>query len=183
MKSAALSAAVRNRSRELIDLLLQHSASMSGLTHRLDIWGEEFEYSYLTTPLAEAIRSQNKDLVQEFEILGALSHLDEEKYFEAVILAAAEVGDCDYLQKILQRAPEKRRSSLTEALNVAIRNGKTEAALILIYDGADVNAKNWWPGPRPRPPLMEALQSQKKTVVEAILDADVNMNACYDQTL
>ncbi|KAF8856666.1 ankyrin [Acephala macrosclerotiorum] len=185
-KCSALSAAVRNGSRELIDLLLQHGASVVGSTRCLDIDYPFFDsngkdspnFYPRTTPLAEAIRSQNKDLIQEFEILGALSHIDQEIYFEATIFAAAEVGNCHYIQKLLERVPEKRGKCLTPALTVAIRNDETEAALILLNDGADVNAKTGWPGPGP--PLIEALGRQNRTIVEGILEADVDVNPHYN---
>ncbi|CZR69945.1 uncharacterized protein PAC_19846 [Phialocephala subalpina] len=184
-KSVALSAAVRNGSRELIDLLLQNGASVSGWTHYLDSCGEDVNaaiansedrphFFHHTTPLAEAIHSQNKDFVNKFEFLGALSHINQAKHFEAAIFAAAEVGDCHYIQKILELVPEKRGTYLTPALHVAICGDKIEAALILLGNGADANGTPGWTGPGP--PLLEALRRQNKPVVEGIWEADVDVN-------
>jgi ankyrin repeat protein len=185
-RHAALSAAVRNGSRELIDLFLKHGASVGGPTHYLD----EYEYGGnkyspnpipQTTPLAEAIRSQDNDLVQEFENLGALSYINQENHFKAAIFAAAEVGDCSYMQKLLERVPEKRGGYLTLALNAAIHNNKTEAALILLDAGADVNTPD---PPRrisyPAGTLNEALRKKNKAVVEEILESDVHVSGYQD---
>jgi ankyrin repeat protein len=60
---------------------------------------------------------------------------------------------------------------------VAIRNDKIKAALILLDDGADVNIRTHWP--EPGPPLLEALRNRNKTVVEKILEADVDINSYY----
>ncbi|KIN05391.1 hypothetical protein OIDMADRAFT_51203 [Oidiodendron maius Zn] len=171
-RHAALSAAIRNGSRGLIDLFLKNGASVGGPIHYLH-WYDIDKYGLNrlppTTPLAEAIRSQDYELVQEFENLGALSYLNQEKHFEAAIIAAAEVGDCSYLQKLLEREPEKRGTHLAQALSVAIRNDKTEAALILLDAGADVNNDY-------DRLLCEALRRRNKAVVEKILESDVNVN-------
>jgi hypothetical protein len=59
-RHAVLSAAVRNGSRELIDLFLKNGAGVGGPIHYLD--DENFIYDP-TTPLAEAIRSKDNDLI------------------------------------------------------------------------------------------------------------------------
>lgn len=73
--------------------------------------------------------------------MGALSHLGQKFHFEAVVFAAAELGDCEYITKLLDLVPEKRGGYLTPSLNVAIRNNKTEAALLLLHSGANVNKR------------------------------------------
>ena len=173
----ALSAAVRNGSRELIDLLLKNGASVGGPIHYLD--GGPYAP---TTPLAEAIRSKNNDLVQEFENLGALSYLNQERHFEAAIIAAAEVGDCFYLQKLLERVPERRGTYLAQALSVAIRIDETEAALILLDAGANVSKRESYTRGRPHDSfvLFDALRTKNKAVVEKILESDVDVNANED---
>jgi len=173
MKNGGLAAAVRNGSRELIDIFLRKGASVGGPPCYLDKFGSsKYDPNYCppTTPLAEAIRSQNKGLVDEFENLGALSHIDQKNHFEAAIFAAAEIGDCHYMKMLLQQVPKKRGNDLTPALFVAIRNDRTEAALVLLDNEADVNGKGG------SPVLLEALRKQNKAVVDAILEADVDVN-------
>ncbi|RDW58652.1 hypothetical protein BP6252_13128 [Coleophoma cylindrospora] len=186
MKTGGLAGAVRSGSRQLIDLFYLHGASLGGPTYYLD---EIIALKYNTgeriptTPLAEAIRSQDMDLVHEFEKLGALSHMDQARHFEAAIIAAAEIGNCQYMMKLLQQFPEKRGFHLLLALVMAIRRDRTEAALALLGTGAPLNDKELWRDPRydhsyalnRHSPLLEALQKQNKAVVDAILEAGVKI--------
>lgn len=186
-KGPALAAAVRKGSRELIDLLLQNGASVSGSScclekYDIDIykWASTFDrddkalFLPVTTPLAEAIRAQERDLVNEFELLGALSSIEQGKEFDAALFAASEAGDCQYIQKLLDQAPDKPTTSLTDPLYIAIRKDKTEVALLLLDAGANVNKKRSWPGPGPA--LLEALRRKNVTLVQAVLEADVDVN-------
>jgi len=61
---------------------------------------------------------------------------------------------------------------LTIALQIAILNDQTDAALILLYNGVPLNQKycTFYDGSKP---LLNALQKQNKAVVDRILEADV----------
>ncbi|PQE07850.1 Ankyrin repeat-containing domain protein [Rutstroemia sp. NJR-2017a WRK4] len=126
-----------------------------------------------TTALAEAIRSQDENLVRRIEQLGALSYIkddDKDNHFEAALCVAAEIGDIDYIHMLLRRAPNKRGNYLTDALLIAIRNDKTDAALVLLDNEAVVTKKmdgcplDQWVA------LGEALYRQNRTVMVEILE-------------
>jgi ankyrin repeat protein len=177
IKQGGLVAAVRKGNRDLIDLFSVHGATLDGSATYLDQWATSKygpNFCPPTTPLAEAVRSEDQALILEFETMGALSHLGQKNHFEAVMFAAAEVGDCEYVKKLLNLVPEKRGTHLTPPLIVAIRNNKTEAALLLLHSGADVNEKRSWPGPGPA--LHEALKTRNRAIVDAILEANVDVN-------
>ncbi|CAG8961333.1 hypothetical protein HYFRA_00013794 [Hymenoscyphus fraxineus] len=203
-KSAGLSAAVWKGHRSLIDLLLAHHASVSGPPCHLhqypDAPGMQESsrkgggFKAPSTPLAEAIRSQDNDLVDKFEKMGALSRIHEElretppsfyatgkkprpqSHFMAAIMAAAEVGYCKYIAMLLRLQPysnpKLRKYSMHNALVLAIRKNQTQAALLLLDCGADVNIStiSVWGDP-----LLEALDNQNKTLVNAILDRGIDM--------
>ncbi|RDW57819.1 hypothetical protein BP5796_12620 [Coleophoma crateriformis] len=186
MKTGGLTGAVRSGSRQLIDIFYLHGASLGGPTCYLDeIQADEYHIPkpLPTTPLAEAVRSQDMDLVHEFERLGALSHMDQTRHFEATIIAAAEIGNCEYMTKLLQQFPKKRGIHLWLALIVAIRKDRTEAALVLLGIGAPVSSVEPTYEPTPEfmhglhlfSPLVEALQRQNKAIVDAILEIGVNI--------
>jgi ankyrin repeat protein len=178
IKQGGLVAAVRKRNRDLIDLFFLHGATVGGSATYLDKWASSKDgpkYRLPSTPLAEAVRSEDQALILEFESMEALSHLGQKNHFEAVVFAAAEVGDCEYITKLLNLVPEKRGTYLTPPMIVAIRNNKTEAALLLLHSGADVNQYNGCP--EPGPALQEALKTRNRAVVDAILEADVNVNS------
>jgi len=187
-KDAALSAAVVNGSRELINVLLQNGAGVGGepsdrteyepfprtspfynYNSTMPLRFRPSRIRFYTTPLAEALRSRNSSLIHEFESLGALVHITQDKHFQAAILAAAEVGDCEYIRKLLQRALNKSGELLTVALSIAIHVEETEAALMLLDNGAEVNLD--FDGIFS--PMREAVKKQNRVVVAKLLEADV----------
>lgn len=173
----ALAGAVRSRNLQLINLL-GNSATVDGPGGYLD--GPDSKYgpklSPVTTPLAEAIRAQDYSQVQEFEQRGALACLAQSDHFRAAVFASAETGDVAYLQKVLDLVPAYRHNHLTPALNIAIKNDQTEAALILLDAGANVNYKHKVPANGL--PLLEALERRNTRVVDAILESDWDSSVC-----
>jgi ankyrin repeat protein len=186
-KTVGLPAAVKSGNRELIDFLLSHGAdvgevALSEFKFRNEKFGSE------TTPLAEAIRSQNKELVIEFEILGAMSHVSQKAHFRAATIAAVEINDCNYLERIFQQAPafETSRewsSCLRLPLSIAIHNDNIETALLLLEKGAEVNEETRIFSVNqngsvngPSLVLMEALRKKHRALVNAILDADFDFD-------
>jgi ankyrin repeat protein len=176
-RQLALAAAVRNGKSQLINFLLDKGATVDGPGGHLDsLVSDKYgpNFSPITTPLAEAIRAQDHSQVQEFEQRGALDCVTQRDHFLAAVFAAAEIGDVAYLQRVLGLVPAYRHQHLTPALNMAIRNDQTEAAMILLDAGADVNYKSG--SPAPGPPLLEALRRRNKRVVDAILESDLDPN-------
>jgi ankyrin repeat protein len=173
-RTVGLAGAVKSGNRELIELLLSHGATVgekSSTLQHLTLGNTGYEIR--TTPLAEAIRSQNTDLVIEFETLGALSYLDRREHLQAAIISAVEIGDCNYLQRLLQRVPAAETQNwslhLRLPLIIALQNDKLEAALMLLDNGAAVNEPS---DQRQSFVLLEALRTKNKEVVNAVLEAD-----------
>jgi hypothetical protein len=99
-RDAALAAVIRSGSRDLVEFMLEHGADAGAPAH----WRETNlpgEPGCLTNPLAEAICSQDEDLLCEMENLKALSHLGGKGHFAAAVTTAGEAGACDYMQKLL----------------------------------------------------------------------------------
>ena len=183
MKDGGLAAAVRKGSRELIDFFLFCGASVGGPPCYLDGLMQTISigleaHGIPTTPLAEAIRSQDKDLVHKFENLGALSHMDQKLHFVAAMIAAAEIGDCQYVKSLLHHVPTKRGNHLANALIAAIRMDQTDAALVLLDNGASVGQFQRYT--LQSSALLEALKKQNRAVVNEILEANVDTRFCME---
>jgi ankyrin repeat protein len=129
-----LAEAVRSGQQDVVELLLEHGADVD--TPASNLAGEGI-LAY--TPLAEAIRGGNNELVQNFEKRGALSNISEQGRFRAAIYAAAEVKNIAYVQKLLREAPEISGEAMDLALEISIKEGHEELALLLLRAGADVN--------------------------------------------
>ena len=178
VRRGALAAAIRSLDEDLIERFLEEDPSMGGPPcYLFDNPGSlrSFgpDYSLPCTPLAEAIRSQNPELIERLERREALSFVKQEGHFEAAIFAAAEVGNCVYMEKLMQLVPDKRGVHLTPALNIAIRKNENKAALLLLCNGADVNKRIY--NPNLGLSLVEALHERNKEVVYAILESDVDL--------
>lgn len=166
---SALTAASRTGCHSLVHSLLAHGARADGPAQTVN---EPFEFK--TTPLAEAIRCQDDELVGTFSKEGAWNQIGEPGRLESAMQAIAEVGNLAYLLRVLQLVPDPRPVSLTGPLNAAIREHHEEVALKLLEAGAEVNFKRCWPGHGP--PLLEALRSRSRTITWAILESNVEVN-------
>jgi ankyrin repeat protein len=183
-KGAGLSAAVRNNNRELVYLFIQAGASVCEKPFDRREYAPPAEDSPFnswckrcsihTTPLAEALRVKDTDLVHEFEERGALSNISQDEHFQAVVVAAAEVGDCQYIRKVLERVPNKHGRFLTGALATAIYMDETEAALMLLDNGAEVNQTRTHD--EHISPLREAIKKRNRAVVYKLLEADIRID-------
>lgn len=161
---SALTAASRSGSHSLVHLLLAHGARGDGPACKVDTYD-----SFLTTPLAEAIRGDDAELVGLFEEVGAWDRIGEPDRLEAALQAIAESGNLVYLAKALSLVPNPKPKALTNPLNAAIKAGHEEVALKLLEAGADTN----WLGAKS--PLLEALRSRSQNITWAILEHDVRV--------
>lgn len=161
---SALTAASRSGSHSLIPLLLAHGARGDGPACKVDTYD-----NFVTTPLAEAIRSDDSELVGLFEKVGAWDRVGEPDRLEAALQAIAESGNLVYLAKVLDLVQNPKPRALTSPLNAAIKAGHEEVALKLLEAGADMN----WLGAKS--PLLEALRSRSRSITWAILEHDVSV--------
>ncbi|CAH0003643.1 unnamed protein product [Clonostachys byssicola] len=139
---SALSAAVRNGDRSMIDLMLGRGSSVTEPVRQMNESLGRFRVDEAdvipTTPLAEAIRSQDEHLVEELEALGALDSLKDHLHFVAAIYATAEA---------------------------AIEKNHTKLAVVLINAGSEID-----PDSDTNNPLLEALKRRNRVVANRILE-------------
>lgn len=164
----ALTAAARSGCHSLVHQLIRHGACADGLTRRM-AFGDRFS----TTPLAEAIRANDAELVELFAARGAWDQIAQRPRLESALRAIAESGNSVYLFKVLQLVPNPRPHALTAPLSVAIRAGHEEIALGLIHAGAYVNRSYPLFEQGLDSPLMEALLAHSEAITWAILESDV----------
>lgn len=199
---AVLSAAIRSRKQCLIELLLQEIEhrkdgpllsyiNSASIDYRLDCPcattppAKDQYYSsivLLTTPLAEAIRAQDDELIQVLENLGAYVPILESWYtcaehFLAATRAAAEVGNLVFLRRLLADANPRSIKALCPALSTAIRWGKAEAVSIILswlfrVAVSGVDRFGGWDSRTPDP-LIEALRAKEEQLVYTLLDLGI----------
>lgn len=171
----SLAGAIHSGREDIIDLLLERVANVDSPACTI---GEP----RITTPLAEAIRADNTELIHELERRGALSQISEESRFKAAIFAASEVGNLITVQRFLQMAPHMNGNALTPALSVSIKEGHENVALTLLKAGAEVNDGVGYTEDGYGLPLHEALRQKNKTLVYKILDCDVDVCELWGKT-
>lgn len=164
---AALTAAVRSGSHSLVHLLIKHGACADCEIRSLR--GYVPGKSPLTTPLAEAIRADDAELIELLAKEGAWNQIGKYRRLEAALRAVAESGSLVYLDKVLQLVPRPELRALTSPLHAAIVAGHEEVALRLIGVGADVNDG------ATGNPLLESLQKKSQSIFWAILESDVQV--------
>jgi ankyrin repeat protein len=164
-----LSAAVRSGNKNLIRLVLDFNPmpELDPPAHIID--PQSRDYSLPTTPLAEAVRMGNADLIKLLEEAGALNNLAEGGRLEALILAAAEAGNMLYMEWLLKRASSSSHQYRTtwNAVWLALENDHDEAAKFLLSAGAQSIRL---PGPRA---LHAALGKRDPELVRSLLSADI----------
>lgn len=165
-----LSAAVRSGKRELIDLILTKKPDLNAAAHIIDMehWNpmQAGLFRSITTPLAEAIKTCDENLIQLFENLSQMSHLNCGGKFEAVIAAAAKMGNVQYVHKLLHHHPWPNPEEMSDALLYSIQSGHEEIFHTLLNAVADVNKRR-------EKLLAAALFQRNEGIVHAILEADI----------
>lgn len=134
----ALTAASQSGSHALVHLLLAHGARGDGPACSIDEPSTFEEKKPDTTPLAEAIRGDDPELVEILAKEGAWDRIAEPGRLEAAMHAIAETGNLDLLFHVLQLVPNPEPGALTRPLSSAIRFRHEEIALRLLEAGADV---------------------------------------------
>lgn len=167
----ALAAAARFGSHSLVQLLIAHGASVNGELCHLDNGG------CLTTPLAEAIRKNDDELVDILAKGGAWKHIEEPRRLRAVMCAVAESGDSSYLPQILQlvRAPD--RHALDLALLYATKAGHEGIALKLLEAGANPIVYGR------ESSFALALRMQSHSITRAMLECETALEEVMDEDL
>jgi ankyrin repeat protein len=137
-----------------------------------------------TTPLAEAVRTGNVDLITVLEKSGASNTPMTEDRLEALVFAAAEAGNMPYMERLLKiacRSSHKYRPH-SLAVSLALENGHDEVAESLLSAGAEVSdALTLWDrltkgvrfNEQFSPLGVALLRKRDPALVRAILSADI----------
>ncbi|KAI9661217.1 MAG: hypothetical protein M1821_009544 [Bathelium mastoideum] len=198
-KDRALVAAVRGGQKHVVDFLLGKGANVDAVA-----WCFRLPYQYHrrstanTTPLAEAVRAGNKELIRYFESHGARTRINEKKeHFAAVLEAASDVGDSAYLEALLQEATETDGRFLHQALLVSTMNGHEQIALTLLKAGAHVESfpeqhsdasEREFEHPSHKldgsgSPLLAAVRQRNKNLTHIMMECDVSYAGHFDNDL
>ncbi|KAI9150583.1 putative ankyrin repeat protein [Paramyrothecium foliicola] len=166
----AFFAAIRGGDRETIHLFLEHGAGVHGYAVlRESTW---------TTPLAEAIRSKDAELMQLVENLGAWAVVAEEYHFRAAIEACTDVGDIISLERLFhecQQMGENQKDSLvestdiTDGLTLAIQESRIALASKILDMGFDSKLLR---------PLHAALRQKNREAVDILLELELEAGEC-----
>lgn len=172
-----LSAAIRSDNSNLIRYILGRKPNLNPPARCLrpmvaaDLHEDASRFlsdAILTTPLAEAIRTDNGDLIRllEAENPAAFTSRTNHGDLEAAYLGAVEAGNISCLRRLLSiAASTKVKFQIpTVALELALEQGHEEASHLLIEQGTR--------GSRSRA-LAVALRKRNPTMVAAILATDI----------
>lgn len=162
--NGTLSLAVKSGSKELVQSLLDAGAdadslSLSGIT-----------------PLAEAIRSKNGQIVELLGLKGAWSRITEKARFESALKAASEVGEIEIVRRLLRSGVNIEACDLRWPLLAAIRAKHNAIVEILLDAGAEVGLSSSSYRQGRVPLLIEAVKTRDPNLVRSILDADADVN-------
>jgi hypothetical protein len=178
----ALSASLRSGRREIIDAILAKETNFNAPAHSIDIENTDLsDYADLTTPLAEAIRTQVDDLIHLCEEAGALDYLHLSGHFQATFTAAAMTGNLPYIRKLLKYRPWPNPREMFFALAYSIQNGHDDISHILLKAGASVSHVRQ-PYSELKSPLCAAILQRNARLVRAILGSgDLSLQMGYHE--
>ena len=174
-----LTFAIRGENMEAVRFVISKGADLDSLS------------CLNTTPLAEAIRKGESELVSWLQQHGASDRIDEKWRYSAILDAAAEVGNAHIVQSMIDRTMiddpllvelhqnhEWQQSEvLGGSLLVAVCHGQAHIAYMLLEAGANANLLKRGIGAGL--PLLEALKGRDANLVRALLNADADV--AYDE--
>lgn len=180
-KAAILCAAISSGSDLLTSYILSQGPDINAVVKKYGtFWRdnmrrvERFTFDHhrqldqFTSPLGEAIRAGNMPLVQILEEAGVLYSLNQPSQAGVTIKLAAEVGNSDYVKRILDCYPYPPPDMLSEALFSAIRLNHEDLFFTLLRAGA--------PDRSDTALLRMTLRNRNPRIVNALLNADVSGN-------
>ena len=174
LTSETLIFAVSSGNRRLMRMLLERRADENNHPHDRNC----SKFGFKTTALAEAIRLQNPETIALLERYDT-SRLDDGTQFSAAILAASEVGNVTFIERLIKLGGQARAFEMGCALAIAIREGQDKAVTMLMDAGAGINAGVSSIGS----PLTEAIARHNAGLVRLLLEAGALPNICEERTL
>ncbi|KAI1249294.1 hypothetical protein MGN70_008906 [Eutypa lata] len=168
-----LSAAIRGRNNLIVENVLSMEPDLDGPTHSIDNgdWklrnGSDYD---ATTSFAEAIKAENRGLMNRIISAGALSSLNKGHRFQPALAAAVEIVDIDLVRMLIDQCQQPEPNQMTRALLVAIEQDPIQEIIIRELLQAGVNVST---GFRQTPsPLFAAMIRRNRYLVHTLLDSD-----------
>lgn len=172
-----LCASVRSGSDQLISYILSARPNINAVVPyniRTTLPDHHRYNKDLTSPLAEAIRAENWDLVRIFEEAGALNLSHKPIQAGVAIEAAAKVGNFSYVKELLARCPYPSPISLKYALYSAVKLNCDDLVLVLLDAGASfADAEYSLSDDISSSLLIFALEHRNPYIVRALLNANM----------
>ncbi|KAI1744677.1 ankyrin repeat-containing domain protein [Xylaria scruposa] len=162
-------AAIRSDKKDLIDFVLSLNPDLNPSAQYL----ESYISHGRTTPLAEAVKVGNEELMKYLHSSGAFAHMNKGKRLEPLIFAAARRGDISFMRQLLSHSDSSSHpyQAPSLAIDIALQNGHEKVAWLLLESGVQVEYNK--PVNSKASPLGVALKIQNKLLVHAILNADI----------
>ncbi len=179
----ALDVAAQRGSLEMVKVLLNNRASLSGdtLTYAIRSTNEDLILFLLErgadinsigalgmTPLEAAISVRNARIISLLEERGGFVNLKDTKHVSAALMAASRAGDVAFTKYLLQLECQISPHYLGHALVEATKGGFEEVATVLLDAGAKTYCS-----------LAYALKTCSPAFVFALLDAGAHPRYCH----
>lgn len=163
-----LMAAIESQNHTLIDLILSKGPDLDPPAMNYDL---HVKYSNQSTPIAEAVRYGNEDLIRRLEAGGSLDRLSEGGRFGVLVDAAAEAGNTAYMSKLLTRAVTSKQAYriMGDTLICAVSRDHDDIAQMLLEAGSLTNLLD--PGSHFQSPLNVALRHSNAQMVRDLIAA------------
>ncbi|KAK6066819.1 ankyrin repeat protein [Seiridium cupressi] len=136
-----LSAAIRSDIPEVIDIVLKLEPDLTASAHGIDVDSRGrviVTHEEFVTPLSEAIRAGNDDLISRIINAGYFDKLADGMRFETALAAAAETGDFSMVQSLFNYHRYPRSSEFIHAISRAW--GESDIEMMLCSNSALINA-------------------------------------------
>lgn len=172
-----LCASVRSGSDQLISYILSTRLDINAVVHYniRTLPKRDPEYiKDLTSPLAEAIRAENWDLVRIFEEAGALNLSHKPIQAGVAILAAANVGNSSYVKRLLACCPYPSPDYLDAALFSAVKLNYGDLVFVLLDAGASFTEADNYFRTQTSSLLTLAFEHRNPHIVRALLNGDMH---------
>lgn len=175
-----LCASVRCGSDRLISYILSTRLDINAVVHYNICTLPKRDPRYnkgLTSPLAEAIRAENWDLVRIFEEAGALNLSHKPIQARVAISAAANVGNSSYVKRLLACCPYPSPDYLDAALFSAVKLNYGDLVFVLLDAGASFTEADIYfstRGTQTSSLLRLAFEHRNPHIVRALLNADMH---------